>query len=534
MAYRGEQTDRRPQAPRNEILEEIVHQFADTYAFVRELVQNAIDAGATKIRLLVDEKDGVVFTSVEDDGTGMTLDVIEGPLLTAFASGKEGETGKGKIGKYGVGFLSVFALAPARVVVSTSTTEVGHDVVILPDRSYTIEERAPERRGTIVTLVAGPSATASREEQAKRVEEAARRWCRHVGLPVVLVVDGGAEKVLTEPLGLESPVFVEGEKDGIRAVVGIDAPGVAPAAFYHSGLLLHETTGAPPAIPFVAYKVDSARFQHTISRDGIRADKAYAQAIDLAKRLAKDALVDALRPALDALVAEDATTEADFARAATVVRAAVNLLPRRHVVLPLAVPREGARSLRLGDVGDVPIGSLFTACSRGFVAELLASTGATVLRDDAHGTVRGLVPRARGTERITVLIRAPGAEAFARGVGRALAFAGAAVDGVSVVDVHGPMPARATLLLGPQVRTASGFAGWVLDEQEPVLSLGRQIVLVASAPPIARARIAADAHGAAALVARLVLAEANLANPSSSDRLLRWAADAQEEAAWRA
>lgn len=525
MVYRGRDADPGPRAARNDVLDEIVHQFADTYAFVRELVQNAIDAGATRIRLLVDERDGDVFTSVEDDGSGMTLDVLEGPLLTAFSSGKEGKEGEGKIGKYGVGFLSVFARAPARVVVATSTGTEAHDVVVLPDHTYTIEPRPSTRRGTTVTLVSRAGAV-SREEQAKRVAEAARRWCPHVRVPIDLVVDGGPPERLTTPFAIDTPVAVEGERDGVRAVVGVAAPDLAAASFFHSGLLLHETSSSPPAIPFVVFKVESTRFEHTISRDGVRVDKAYRAAIELVEDLVDGALRPALITAIEALPNADAS-EASFARAAAIVAAAVRLLPRRKIALPLAAVSAGSkRSIRLADVDDVPPASLFTASSPGLLADVLTAAGAIVLRDDARGTVRALLPlHARPVERATVLVRTDVDAALASDVAAALETAGVAFDRVSLCDVLGAAPAFATRILGPETKASQGFSAWPILDAAPVAPGGREVVLVASAPSISRARVASDRRAAAALVARLVLAESGLSNPSSSDRLLRWAAE---------
>ena len=68
----------------------MVRQFADVFAFVRELVQHGIDAGATAIEVTVDRAaDGVTSVRVADDGCGMTLDVIENALLVLFRSTKD-------------------------------------------------------------------------------------------------------------------------------------------------------------------------------------------------------------------------------------------------------------------------------------------------------------------------------------------------------------------------------------------------------------------------------------------------------------
>src|SRR5688572_22817756 len=97
------------EAPKTGLVADMVRQFADVFAFVRELVQNGIDAGATAIEVTVDRaSDGVTSVRVADDGCGMTLDVIENALLVLFRSTKDDDPTK--IGKYGVGFMSVFAI----------------------------------------------------------------------------------------------------------------------------------------------------------------------------------------------------------------------------------------------------------------------------------------------------------------------------------------------------------------------------------------------------------------------------------------
>ena len=122
----------------------MVRQFADRYAFLRELVQNAIDAGASRIEVRIAREDGgLVTTSVDDDGCGMGRAEIEGPLLTLFASSKE--TDASKIGKYGVGFVSVFAIGPERVEVRTRRDDVGWLVRLHGDHAYELLE-APRSR----------------------------------------------------------------------------------------------------------------------------------------------------------------------------------------------------------------------------------------------------------------------------------------------------------------------------------------------------------------------------------------------------
>ncbi len=79
--------------------------YESTLAFVRELVQNSIDAGATKVSIEVgdDEKGGIKIT-IRDDGKGMSYNFMAQDyeqLGKLFSSG-------GEIGYYGIGRLSMF------------------------------------------------------------------------------------------------------------------------------------------------------------------------------------------------------------------------------------------------------------------------------------------------------------------------------------------------------------------------------------------------------------------------------------------
>src|SRR5262245_53282464 len=103
----------------------MVRQFADPHAYYRELVQNSIDAGATRVDVSLSfvsdnggdaaadaaaVTQGVLHIAVADDGGGMDQATIERGLLVLFRSTKDGDPTK--IGKFGVGFFSVFAAGP--------------------------------------------------------------------------------------------------------------------------------------------------------------------------------------------------------------------------------------------------------------------------------------------------------------------------------------------------------------------------------------------------------------------------------------
>lgn len=138
------------------------------HAFVRELVQNAIDAGATRVELA--PGDHATF-SVTDHGCGMDRSTIDGALLTLFRSSKEGVAGA--IGRHGVGFVSVFALDPACVLVHTWRDGAAWLVRLQPDHSYELETDTPRQgSGPICILSPTPSVHAA-------VPEYAALWAFH-------------------------------------------------------------------------------------------------------------------------------------------------------------------------------------------------------------------------------------------------------------------------------------------------------------------------------------------------------------------
>mgnify|MGYP000890693624 CR=1 FL=1 len=94
-------------------LDNLVDQFSDPFAFLRELVQNSIDAGSHRVDIEFEftphqeGNRGVFVLHVNDTGEGMTREIIDTKLTRLFSSAKEDDYTK--IGKFGIGFVSIFA-----------------------------------------------------------------------------------------------------------------------------------------------------------------------------------------------------------------------------------------------------------------------------------------------------------------------------------------------------------------------------------------------------------------------------------------
>ncbi|MBK7776512.1 MAG: ATP-binding protein [Sandaracinaceae bacterium] len=268
MPYRQRDVDERP--PEEEqagIVGDLVRQFADPYAFFRELVQNAIDAGSTDIRVdIARDAEGALLFSVSDAGEGMDRDILENKLLVLFRSGKEGV--EGKIGKFGIGFVSVLAIKPSVVKVQSTRAGKGHTLHLYADHSYELFEHPPAASGTTVTLVVPipkQKADARIKEHVQRSRVSLQRWCEHAQIPIRLRVDesafgdGGVERIDRELQldGVLCSVRVASSDGHTIVLAGLRGSEGQRAAFYNRGLLLTETE-EPLGFPGLVLKVQDS------------------------------------------------------------------------------------------------------------------------------------------------------------------------------------------------------------------------------------------------------------------------------------
>lgn len=281
----------RKSAAARDLIEDLVHQFSDPFAFYRELIQNAIDAGSSRIEVTLQFRPGrdrgVATAQVQDRGEGMNRDIIENYLLTKFRSSKEGDLSK--IGKFGIGFMSVFAPDPELVVVETGRGGESWRLLLLPDRTYELLRSPEPLEGTRVTLHKEMTA-AEYSGFAARSREAIERWCRHSEADVTLATGGadgsppGAPVSLRQALTLDAaPFHVEHREEGTHIIAGPSRVNPAPVGLYNRGLTLLETD--EPFFPGVTFKVVSRYLEHTLTRDNVRRDAHFERTMGLVKEL---------------------------------------------------------------------------------------------------------------------------------------------------------------------------------------------------------------------------------------------------------
>jgi hypothetical protein len=194
----------------------------DPWVFVRELLQNARDAGATRVRFSIAVREDHTVLSCSDDGEGMSFEHARRFLFSLYASSKEGDATQ--VGRFGVGFWSVLRFEPSRIVVRSGAAGGEPWEIALDGDLRSARHTTPSPlRGTQVVLER-PGIDPS---LARRVRDAAAQNARFLtrrgapGVPVAIDVDG---ECVNAPFELPAPsaAFSRG---GVRGVVAL---GVAP------------------------------------------------------------------------------------------------------------------------------------------------------------------------------------------------------------------------------------------------------------------------------------------------------------------
>lgn len=287
-------------------LETLVHQFSDPLSFYRELIQNSLDAHSRRIDIQVDHQDETMVISLDDTGEGMSAEIIDTRLTRLFSSGKEDDLTK--IGRFGIGFVSVFALNPDAVVVDTSRDGAHWRVIFKADRSFVRLAREEPVEGTRIRIYKKATAEDCAQIIA-RSREVIRFWCRHVDGQIYF-----QGELQNEPFDIAGPCTVRRNHKGTTILVGYPQDGQSFIGFYNRGLTLAEST-KEHTLPGLAVKIDSRFLEHTLARDGVVQDARFATLMAEVREIASGELPDLLLEQLEQRLRENQDAGLHYAAA---------------------------------------------------------------------------------------------------------------------------------------------------------------------------------------------------------------------------
>lgn len=274
-------TDTQVAIEAGDTLDNLVNQFTDPYACLRELIQNAMDAGSKTVDVWFEfnpyesgEK-GIAIIHVDDTGEGMTRRIIDTKLTQLFSSAKEDDLTK--VGKFGIGFVSVFALEPDAVIVDTGRDGEYWRLIFKKDRKFDRILLNHPVEGTQIQIVKETSEEQF-EKMKRRSAETISYWCKHVEAEIT--VDGAVvnEEFL---IGHRHEFTFRGQETEIVVAPTEDTEPFF--GFYNRGLTLQE--GRKEHHPGVAFKVSSRYLEHTLTRDNVIKDDHYEKAMALLKKV---------------------------------------------------------------------------------------------------------------------------------------------------------------------------------------------------------------------------------------------------------
>ncbi len=275
------------------LLESIRRQFANPLEYVRELIANGLDAGATAIRVRGRWLEGKKFPLqilFEDDGKGMGRAEIE-RYLTVFESFKDGDGST--VGRHGVGKLSPWADSTLGSYM-VDTCDGKERTILHLDSVRQGNMRVYQARGgpagTTVTLEWPAREAQELDRRMEGVIRVAEEYCRYASRPIHCEYRDSVMERLEKVQIVHAP-----ENDGWIALESVDLPGGICKLwyrldgggggfhFYQGGIrlcldpTLFDTMGwndpwSPSGLQFLA---DSQAFEVPISRNAVKRNEAY-------------------------------------------------------------------------------------------------------------------------------------------------------------------------------------------------------------------------------------------------------------------
>lgn len=291
------------------IVKDLVDQFDRPLDFFRELIQNSIDAGSNRIDVSIDHDGEKAIIHVEDDGEGMDEYIIDNFLLVLFRSTKEDDFTK--IGKFGIGFVSVFAPRPDLVRIYTAKNGESWRLDFPDYRRYEKYKLSKMREGTLVELLKRMTRPDA-EKMASEARDTILHWCRHADCRIYFRSFAAPEpELVSEPFHLAGS-SLRYEEEGTVIELAFSAEEKPFFGFYNRGLTLKE--GQDALFPGVSFKAKSRYLEHTLTRDNVMMDENYAKLMKIIGRLVETELPKRLREELTKLSADISSSCAHPAR----------------------------------------------------------------------------------------------------------------------------------------------------------------------------------------------------------------------------
>lgn len=377
----------------SQAVDNLVTQFSSSLDFYRELIQNSIDAGSATVDVWLEfvpgEADqGAIAIHIDDSGEGMNEEIIDLQLTRLFASKKEGDLTK--IGKFGIGFVSVFACKPEAVLIHTGRGGEYWEICFNADRSFVKARLDTPVDGTQVTVfMAGDRGRYG--ELIANTRETLKRWCSHSDVEVTLENRSSANdtyEVINEPFTVPGTEPVEVTIEGATIVAAhSDTPIYG---FYNKGLALAISSdrdlilgNSASRFSHIAFKVKSRYLEHTLSRDSVVKDNNFTKVMGMVHSLASGPLQSALIDRTRALCAKPAWTLADtedYLQELRYIAAEPIETLTEHAQVPFLRSVEG-KALSLDEVWDAASsdGVIYISNQATDISDALAREGIPVL-----------------------------------------------------------------------------------------------------------------------------------------------------------
>ncbi|MEZ4448243.1 MAG: ATP-binding protein [Nannocystaceae bacterium] len=249
----------------------------DAWIFVRELLQNTRDAGATRVEIRASEDATTARIVCRDDGEGMSYDHARRFLFALYASSKESR--RDQVGRFGVGFWSILRFEPARIVIRSRPRGGG------PESAWEVELDGSLEQATRRTPTMEPGTEVLLErprtdgEIVRRVRDAAHQNARFLTCkgdperPLPVVINGES---IGAPFELPAPSSAF-RRRGLRGVVGLGS--AARVELFSRGLRVRA----------------AATFDDLLSPGGRSTSRSRVHFAELPSRLAPQALLESDR-----------------------------------------------------------------------------------------------------------------------------------------------------------------------------------------------------------------------------------------------